>query len=112
MAKKNPKFSYAVRCLYATLRQHNLSQDDVKTICDDFHTRHYEDDSFDAPAKSVIAFFDRLGDYAEQDEKEEDALAHAGWTIECQSPLEIRHKDGDFATGQAARLVIDHVCRQ
>lgn len=30
-----------------------------------------------------------------------------GWVIECESPLEIRHTDGSFATGQAARLVLD-----
>lgn len=33
-------------------------------------------------------------------------LQVAGWTIECESPLEIRHQDGSFATGQAAKMVI------
>ncbi|MBK6616193.1 hypothetical protein [Ottowia sp.] len=34
-------------------------------------------------------------------------LEQAGWTIECQSPLEIRHTDGSFATLNAARAVAD-----
>lgn len=32
-----------------------------------------------------------------------------GWTVECESPLEIRHEDGSFATGQAARIVIYYI---
>lgn len=34
-------------------------------------------------------------------------LEKNGWTIECESPFEIRHTDGSFATGQAARLVLE-----
>lgn len=37
----------------------------------------------------------------------EQVLIHYGWTLECESPYEIRHEDGSFATGQAARIVID-----
>lgn len=39
----------------------------------------------------------------------EQVLAHYGWTIECESPYEIRHADG-FATGRAARIVADALC--
>lgn len=37
----------------------------------------------------------------------EQRLQETGWTVECQSPLEIRHEDGSFASGQAAQIVID-----
>lgn len=37
-------------------------------------------------------------------------LAHEGWTIECESPLEIRHEDGSFASQYAAKLVIQALC--
>ena len=33
-------------------------------------------------------------------------LEDAGWTVECEIPLEIRHKDGSFATGQAGQLLV------
>lgn len=33
-------------------------------------------------------------------------LKDAGWTAECESPLEIRHHDGSFATLNAAKMVI------
>ncbi len=36
----------------------------------------------------------------------EQMLADAGWEVECQSPLELRHPDGSFASGQAAQCVI------
>lgn len=36
----------------------------------------------------------------------EKMLEKEGWTIECESPFEIRHEDGSFATGQAARYVV------
>lgn len=36
-----------------------------------------------------------------------DLLEINGWTVECESPFEIRHNDGSFATGQAARMVND-----
>jgi len=41
-----------------------------------------------------------------QDEK---ILESNGWTIECNSPFEIRHEDGSFATGQAADIVLSSV---
>jgi predicted DNA-binding transcriptional regulator YafY len=37
---------------------------------------------------------------------EKEILEQNGWTVECQSPFEIRHIDGSFATGQAAHLVL------
>ncbi len=33
-------------------------------------------------------------------------LEEAGWTVECESPFEIRHDDGSFATQQAAHIVL------
>jgi hypothetical protein len=50
-----------------------------------------------------------LGEYAETalDAETDEALLEAdGWTVECKSPFEIRHKDGSFATGQAADAVV------
>lgn len=38
---------------------------------------------------------------------DKEILEEGGWTIECESPLEIRHKDGSFATGMTARFVTD-----
>lgn len=39
----------------------------------------------------------------------EPILKRFGWTVECESPLEIRHKDGSFASNQAAKIVIEDV---
>lgn len=39
----------------------------------------------------------------------EKILQLSGWTVECESPYEIRHEDGSFATGQAADIVTDTV---
>lgn len=36
------------------------------------------------------------------------ALEANGWVMECESPLEFRHEDGSFASGQAAQLVMEH----
>jgi hypothetical protein len=36
----------------------------------------------------------------------EKLLEENGWTVECESPFEIRHEDGSFATGQAAQIVV------
>ena len=36
----------------------------------------------------------------------EQLLEDNGWTLECESPLEIRHTDGSFATQQAAGIVV------
>jgi hypothetical protein len=38
--------------------------------------------------------------------EDEKLLEKHGWTLECISPFEIRHEDGSFATGQAARLIV------
>lgn len=35
-------------------------------------------------------------------------LEEDGWTIECESPLEIRHKDGSFATQGAANILVQY----
>lgn len=33
-------------------------------------------------------------------------LEDNGWEVECQSPFEIRTKDGSFASGEAAHIVL------
>jgi hypothetical protein len=38
----------------------------------------------------------------------EELLAKYGWGLECESPLEIRHSDGSFASGQAAHIIVMH----
>jgi len=40
-------------------------------------------------------------------EQDKEMLEKMGWTVECESPFEIRHEDGSFASGQAARLVTE-----
>lgn len=37
----------------------------------------------------------------------EKFLAENGWVIECESPLEIRHNDGSFASNNAAKIVVE-----
>jgi hypothetical protein len=39
----------------------------------------------------------------------EEILEKEGWTIECESPYELRHVDGSFASGQAAYIVADYI---
>ena len=39
-------------------------------------------------------------------------LEEAGWAVECESPLEIRHEDGSFASLNAAEMVIDYLRQQ
>ncbi len=43
---------------------------------------------------------------------DERILEGSGWTLECESPLEIRHDDGSFASGQAARIIIDMIAEE
>ena len=38
-----------------------------------------------------------------------EILEEQGWTIECQSPFEIRHEDGSFASGAAAHFCVDAI---
>jgi len=37
---------------------------------------------------------------------DKELLKQNGWTIECESPLEIRHENGSFATLNAAETII------
>lgn len=37
---------------------------------------------------------------------DEELLNKNGWEIECQSPFEIRHKNGSFATMDAAYIIV------
>jgi hypothetical protein len=32
-----------------------------------------------------------------------------GWTVECESPIELRHEDGSFASGQAAYVMLNEI---
>jgi len=41
---------------------------------------------------------------------DEKLLEDNGWIVECESPFEIRHKDGGaFASGFAAKILLDYV---
>lgn len=37
--------------------------------------------------------------------KEEEILEKYGWSIDCESPYELSHEDGSFASGAAAHYV-------
>lgn len=39
-------------------------------------------------------------------DSDEKLLASHGWTVECESPFEVRHEDGSFASGQAADFLV------
>lgn len=39
-------------------------------------------------------------------EEDIQLLRKHGWETECESPFEVRHRDGDFATKQAAYYVL------
>lgn len=41
-----------------------------------------------------------------------DILESLGWTVECESPFEIRHEDGSFATQNAAKIIISDVLKE
>jgi hypothetical protein len=41
-----------------------------------------------------------------------ELLAKYGWTIECESPFEIRNEDGSFASGQAAIIVVTYLTEE
>ena len=38
--------------------------------------------------------------------EDSEMLYRAGWEVECQSPLELRHRDGSVATRTAAEIVL------
>ncbi len=39
-------------------------------------------------------------------EEDYKLLEANGWEVECESPFEIRTKDGSFASGEAAQIVL------
>lgn len=41
-----------------------------------------------------------------------DILESLGWTVECESPFEIRHEDGSFATQNAAKIIMSDVLKE
>jgi hypothetical protein len=47
--------------------------------------------------------YEKLNDGPDIDE----LLEHFGWTMICESPLELKHDDGSFASGQAASYLIE-----
>ena len=40
---------------------------------------------------------------------DKELLETNGWVIECESPFEIRHEDGSFATLNAAYIVVEEL---
>ena len=42
-------------------------------------------------------------------EKDLELLENAGWTVECESPFEISTKDGSFASGEGAHIVLAYL---
>ncbi len=36
-------------------------------------------------------------------------LAHNGWVVECESPLEISHEDGSFVSGLFVNSIIEQL---
>jgi hypothetical protein len=36
-------------------------------------------------------------------------LKQYGWQVECESPFEIRHEDGSFATLNAAEIILSFI---
>lgn len=42
----------------------------------------------------------------------EEILKYFGWTIECVSPYELKHPDGSFASGDAARRLVESLTNQ
>lgn len=63
-----------------------------------------------AVARILQIFLNRFQKYLGEEQikfdkmkkEDEELLAKSGWVVECESPLEIRHGDGSFATMQAA----------
>jgi len=45
--------------------------------------------------------------YDRREMTDAELLEEQGWTIDCQSPFEISHRDGSSATGSAANMVVD-----
>jgi hypothetical protein len=43
------------------------------------------------------------------DKERDEKLAKLGWTVVCESPLEMEHFEGSFASGLAASIVIDEL---
>jgi len=43
------------------------------------------------------------------DRDDVELLKENGWEVECESPFEVRHVDGSFATGLAARIVLERM---
>lgn len=39
--------------------------------------------------------------------KDKELLEKYGWIVECESPFEVRHTDGSFASMQGAECVLD-----
>jgi hypothetical protein len=54
-----------------------------------------------APFGKTLADFDQKKPLTD-----EELLKANGWEVECQSPFEIRTADGSFASGEAAKLVL------
>lgn len=42
---------------------------------------------------------------------DEEKLNKLGWSVVCESPHELQHEDGSFASGQAANIVVEELTR-
>jgi hypothetical protein len=86
--------------VYAVVRRF-LSRDEVRLFLSEMVAT-----KVDRPFDSVMKRVDDHADKVLDTETDEALLQADGWTVECSSPFEIRHKDGSFATGQAAEAVL------
>lgn len=69
---------------------------------DIFGIPHPDDGSF-----YEIKFCPWCGHDLIRPKSQEEVLEKLGWEIICESPFEIQDKDGNFASGLAARIVVD-----
>ncbi len=94
------KHPLPVRLFYAKLRESGATTGDARDqLREMFNVQNLPPE--------VNTFFLAVIDYADQVyQSDDELLAYGGWVRECSSPLELRHEDGSFATGQAADLVM------
>ncbi len=58
-----------------------------------------------------VGYYESFGEWAKhaypEQPTDEQILTHFGWECICQSPYELQHTDGSFASGQAAYYLLD-----
>jgi len=80
--------------------RHEIQSLYTPEIWDDYYRVDRDLELNGAPAEKV--FIEEVQEYL----TDEQLLAENGWTLECESPLEIRDDEGSFASGFAARIVL------